>query len=258
MDTACTGSTGGCSDKLLTSCLTATRQLVSLNLLESCRAYGWGKDIWCLGLNWLGSRDAGKVINLSHSRCKQGGSLFFLLISISITILVAVCNDRTMEEAGNGVDACNSVPCCTSRGHVHTGFYAFGKVCAVQWLQQMALQTTSLVFPYTWVWSATIWRNMLLERFLSWLAWEWWVCSDILEFRSKGKGLILFIVWVISAAWPKQTPTAGGVVRHHGGPEEGGHFVGGVWREKEGEEREKFLGFKKKKKRDMRYCEVID
>lgn len=97
----------------------------------------------------------GKVINISHSQHKQGNSFFFfLLISITVTILVAACNNRRMEEAGNGVDACNSVCCCTScghvqGGHVQGGFCAFWKVCVVQWLQQMALGITSLVFHYT-------------------------------------------------------------------------------------------------------------
>ena len=91
----------------------------------------------------------GKVINVSHRQRKQGGRFLFLLISVTITILVDACNNRIMEESGNGVDACNSVHCCTSCGHMQSGFCTFWKVCVVQWLQQMDLEITSLMFPHT-------------------------------------------------------------------------------------------------------------
>lgn len=147
-----------------------------------------------------------------------------------------------MEEAGHGVDACSSVHCCTSRGHLWSGFCAIRKMCEVQQLQQMALETTPLVFPYPWVWPVAMWRNMWSGRFLSCLAWGLWVCSDPLEFqvqRERFDNFIHCLSYFSCLAWPKQPSSAGGVIRHCGGP------GGGVWHEREGEERKKLLGFKK-------------
>lgn len=99
-----------------------------------------------MAVSGLGSRDIGKVINVFHRQYKQGGSFvgFFLLISIIIIILVATCDNRITEEAGNGVDVCNSVCCCNSWGHVPNGFCAFGSII-VQWLQEeVTLQITLL------------------------------------------------------------------------------------------------------------------